>query len=146
MIDTTYTQQLEKDGYVIAMTVGISMEPMLKQRREHLVIEKPEKPPKNNDVVLFQRKNGQYVLHRVVGKRKNIYLIRGDNCYENEKVSPQQIRGVLKGFYRGEVYTSCSKALSYRCYVVFWRLVYPFRWGYWKLKRCGYAVWVKLRR
>jgi hypothetical protein len=97
-------------------------------------------------VVLFQRGDGQYVLHRVIAKRKDYYLIRGDNCYDNEKVYPQQIYGLLKGFYRGEEYISCTENRRYRCYVVRLRFGYPARWVYLKLKGYACALISRLRR
>lgn len=146
MIDITLAEQLKKDGYVLTMSVGASMKPMLTQRREQLVIEKLETAPKNNDVVLFQRQSGKYVLHRVVRTKKDHYLIRGDNCCDNEKVYPQQIIGILKGFYRGERYISCRESRKHRCYIAIWRLLYPVRWGYCKGKVCAYRLISRLRR
>ena len=33
MIETTIERQLDKDGYVLELSVGTSMEPMIKERR-----------------------------------------------------------------------------------------------------------------
>ncbi len=133
MKQLTIEEQLEKDGYVLELSVGTSMEPMLKQRREQLLIEKISSPLKNNDVVLYKRDSGQYVLHRIVSKRKSHYIIRGDNRYINENVCPNQIIGILKGFYRGDKFIDCKKNAGYVIYVVFWRLTYPFRFLFDKL-------------
>lgn len=127
MKQLTIEEQLERDGYVLELSVGTSMEPMLKQRREQLLIEKISSPLKNNDVVLYKRDSGQYVLHRIVSKRKSHYIIRGDNRYSNENVYPTQIIGILKGFYRGDKFIDCKENAGYVIYVVFWRLTYPFR-------------------
>jgi hypothetical protein len=91
MSSMTIENQLEKDGYVLTLSVGVSMRPMLTQRTEQLLIEKISAPLKINDVVLFKRNSGQYVLHRIVHKDKGFYLIRGDNCYDKEKVFEHQI-------------------------------------------------------
>lgn len=146
MNSMTIAEQLEQDGYVLTLSVGVSMRPMLTQRTEQLVIEKLSTSPAINDVVLFQRSSGQYVLHRVVGRRQGIYLIRGDNCYDRERVHPSQIIGILKGFYKGDKYVCCASNGGYLCYVAFWRLTFPIRYLLRKLKHCVYAVISKFRR
>jgi hypothetical protein len=105
------------------------MQPMLTQRTEQLLIEKCTADPDVNDVVLFRRSNGQYVLHRIIGKRGEHYLIRGDNCYGAEKVRPQQIIGILKGFYKDEKFIDCKTDKRYRRYIAFWRVSYPLRFA-----------------
>ena len=120
-------EQINQDGYVLMLSVGDSMQPMLHQRREQLLIEKIKNPLKKGDVVLYKRSSGQYVLHRIVKKKKECYIIRGDNRYINEKVYSNQIIGILNGFYRGEKYIDCQKNKLYYFYKVRWRLLYPFR-------------------
>ncbi len=128
MKQTTIVDQLLTDGFVLTHSMGISMRPMLTQRTEQLLIERLTDLPQKNDVVLYRRSSGQYVLHRVIRREKTHYLIRGDNCYgKPEKVIPQNIIGILKGFYRGETYIDCKKSRGYRAYVLFWRLSYPIR-------------------
>lgn len=125
----TIEQQLRQEGFVLTLSVGVSMRPMLTQRTEQLLIEKRTTDPKVNDVVLFRRSSGQYVLHRVIRKNKEHYLIRGDNCYGAEKVPPQQIIGILKGFYKGDKFIDCKTNRGYKAYVVLWRLSYPVRFA-----------------
>ena len=106
------------------------MRPMLTQRTEQLLIEKLNADPKVNDVVLFKRRNGKYVLHRIIRKYDGKYLIRGDNCYDREMVCFDQIIGILKGFYRGSRYIDCRSNKTYLCYVAFWRITYPVRFAF----------------
>ena len=125
----TIEEQLQQEGYVLTLSVGISMRPMLTQRTEQLLIEKLTSEPKTNDVVLFRRRSGQYVLHRVIRKTDMHYLIRGDNCYGTEKVQAERIIGILKGFYRGDKYIDCDTNKGYKAYVVLIRLSYWFRFA-----------------
>jgi signal peptidase I len=108
--------QLEKDGFALMYSVGDSMEPMLHQRTEQLLIEKINKAPKTGDVVLYKRDSGQYVLHRIIKKKKDYYIIRGDNRYNNEKVPAYQLIGILKGFYREEKFIDCESNEEYLSY------------------------------
>ena len=71
---------------------GVSMRPFLRNADFAYLAPLPKKL-KRGDIVLFQRKNDQYVLHRVYKIRKDgTYLILGDSQYEPEPVEPQQLR------------------------------------------------------
>lgn len=107
---------------------GISMEPMLKQGRDLLVVE-PEKPIQNFDVVLFKRRNGKYVLHRVTEIHPDHYIITGDNCMKGEVVYPDQILGVMTSFIRKGVQHSISEP-AYQQYVKIWHSTYALRFCY----------------
>ena len=147
MKQTTIADQLLRDGFVLTHSMGVSMRPMLTQQTEQLLIEKLTAEPIKNEVVLYRRSSGQYVLHRVICVRQDYLLIRGDNCYGRpEKVIPQRCIGILKGFYRGGKYIDCKNDKGYKAYVMLLRLSYPVRLlGY----QCGrvlrYAI-NKLRR
>ncbi len=125
----TIEEQLRQDGFVLTLSVGVSMKPMLTQQTEQLLIEKLTAEPKENDVVLFRRSTGQYVLHRVIRRTKVHYRIRGDNCCRTEKVHPQQIIGILKGFYKGDKFINCETDKGYKAYVILWRISYPLRFA-----------------
>ena len=124
----TIEEQLQKEGYLLSLSAGYSMRPMLTQRTEQLLIEKLTTDPSVNDVVLFKRRSGQYVLHRIIRRRGDHYLIRGDNCYGSESVAYDQIIGILKGFYKGSRYIDCGSNKTYLCYVFLWRIIYPLRY------------------
>lgn len=120
---TTYEREIEERGFCIIKTVGISMEPLLHNRYSSVVLKKIQEPLKANDVVLFVRsgKNGaednNYVLHRIIKIHKNSYIIRGDNCIENEVVDREQIIGIMTGFFNGDDYVECSSDLQYQKYM-----------------------------
>ncbi len=137
--------QLRRDGYLLEFSVGSSMQPIIRQRTQQLLIEALKASPKKKDVVLFRRNCGKYVLHRIVGVKQGYYLIRGDNCYENEVVLPKQLVGKLKGYYKGDRFIDCEKNLSYRGYVFFLLLSYPFRLFARKAVKKLHAVYSKIR-
>lgn len=144
---TSIADQICRDGYVLTHSMGVSMRPMLTQRTEQLLIEKLTDQARKNDVLLYRRSNGQYVLHRVIRVRKEYYLIRGDNCYgKPEKVGFERAIGILKGFYRDEHYIDCKKSRGYRAYVFLWRLSYPARFLGYECYRFLCGAINKLRR
>lgn len=127
----SYEEQLRQEGFLLKLTKGTSMEPMLREGREQSLIKSPEamgREPQIKDVVLFRRKNGEFVLHRIVRMKGERFLIRGDNTYGSDLVDRADILGILAGFYRGETFVDCEKDPSYRGYVrrrCFW---FPLRW------------------
>ncbi len=127
MNQITIEEQLDKDGYVLELSVGNSMKPLINQRTEQLLIEKFNDFPKRKDVVLFKRGSGKLVLHRIISVRKDGFVIRGDNCYKNERVSAEQIIGILKGFYKGDRFVDCDKDIPYRLFVSVWLFSFPLR-------------------
>lgn len=119
---------LEKDGFIVQMPFGISMYPMLKQKRDSVVIKKLSEKPKENDVVLFQDVTGKYLLHRVIKVSENDYIIRGDNNLQHEYgVKNEQILGILIGFYKGEKYIDCNNNKLYKIYYHINRRTYYIR-------------------
>ena len=121
----TFEEILERDGRLVYKTKGISMEPMLRQNRDLVFLQKPSSRLKKNDVALYKR-GSQYVLHRVIGVGFDHYLIRGDNTFFVESVPDQNVIGVLTGFVRKSKKYSVTDR-SYCCYVRFWDVIYPFR-------------------
>lgn len=90
---------LNEYGAYIGTVQGDSMMPMLKQGRDRVVIEKPSFPLKKYDVPLYKR-NGKYVLHRIVKVTKKGYLICGDNRTHLERdIKEKDIIGVMTGFF-----------------------------------------------
>ena len=117
---------LERDGKIMELTVGGSMRPMLKNRSNPIVIERVSRDLRINDIVLFKRQQ-KYVLHRIIKHVGDDFIIRGDNCYDNEYVSNGQIIGILSGFYKGDKYVDCQTDFWYKVYVIVWRFIYPLR-------------------
>ena len=62
---STFEEILEKDGKLVYKTKGVSMNPMLYQNRDLVVIEVPKGRLKKYDVALYKR-GKSYVLHRVI--------------------------------------------------------------------------------
>lgn len=122
---TTFEELLARDGRLVYKTKGTSMEPMLRQNRDLVVIEVPASRLKKDDIALYRR-GENYVLHRVIDVKEDRYLIRGDNTYTLENVPDRAVLGVLTGFVRKGKQHSVDEG-GYRRYVRFWNAIYPLR-------------------
>ena len=151
----TYEEILGKGQTLVYTNVGRSMMPLLRQRRDILIIEpRPSGRLKKYDVPLYKR-GKKYILHRIVDVTDTGYVIIGDNntFYEYD-VTDDMILGVLTGFVRndpagiekfmfwkkdrrmkGKRYSTEDK--FYRAYVRLWCGCLPARIGILKFRnRC----------
>ena len=136
---------LAEEGVFVSTSVGVSMWPMLRSRKDTIVIEPLKGRLKKFDVPLYYR-NDKLILHRVIRVRPEGYDIRGDNCIGTEKnVGEDCILGVLAGFWRGEKKVELS-SFSYRFYVRFWHYAFPVRRFLKKMRAYAKAAWVRLGR
>lgn len=116
---------LRIEGVYVSTTVGVSMWPMLRNRRDTIVVRPVAGRLNRFDVALY-RAHGNYVLHRVVRVLPEGYIIIGDNCITEEHVEDSQVLGVLSEFYRGDKHVDMA-GLPYRAYVWLWVTTAPAR-------------------
>ena len=120
-------QQLCDEGVYVSTTVGYSMWPMLRNRRDRIiVIAKGDQRLKKWDLPLYRYPDGRYVLHRIIGVKDGYYLIRGDNTFVKEKIPEEWILGYVSEFYRGEKHIHATQK-SYRFYAALWQRIYFLR-------------------
>lgn len=116
MKTASFEQVLAENGQLIYTQVGTSMLPLLRQKRDLLIIRKrPEGRLKKLDIVLFKR-GGHYVLHRIIKLYPDCYVIRGDNLFFAERdVQEGQIIGLLHAVVRNgvEYPMGCIKMRAY---------------------------------
>lgn len=127
---------IEKNGFFACTTVGMSMFPMLRNRKDVIVIKPIKGRLHKYDIPLYKRDH-DYVLHRVVKVLDDCYIIIGDNCISKEKVFDNQIIGILDCFYRNgkQIKLNC---LGYKLYSKIWVALYPIRIILMRLKHwCG---------
>lgn len=98
---------LQLKGSYIGPTVGVSMLPMLKNRRDTIVVKPKTERLKRLDVALYKRGDA-YVLHRVIKPIDGGYIIRGDNCYADELIPEDAVFGVLTEFFRKDKHFLCT--------------------------------------
>ena len=116
---------LRSEGVFVCTTSGVSMYPMLRDRRDVVVIKPLSGSLKKYDVPLYRR-GEKYVLHRVIKVHGNgSYNIRGDNCVLTEKnITEENIIGVLDGFWRGDKKIELD-SFGYKLYSRIWVLMFP---------------------
>ena len=106
--DANYRTELEKNGALAFVPSGNSMWPTLKNRGQSVIVERKTKKLARFDVALYLRPSGTYVLHRVIEPTDFGYVICGDSQFMQERVSEEQVFGVMTGFYKGKNFVSCS--------------------------------------
>ena len=134
MTESTFEKILKDDGVLVYKTKGVSMQPMLKQERDIIIIRpKPEGRLHKYDVPLYKR-GQKYVLHRIIAVRENDYAILGDNTYQVEYgITDDKIIGVLSEFVRkGKHYNVTDR--GYMVYSRVWCAIYPLRATYRRIK------------
>lgn len=84
---------------------GTSMLPMLREGIDSVSIVSPDvRKPDIGEVILYRRKSGSFILHRIVKKDKDgSFVCCGDNQTVLEHgVAFESVIGVLDGYYKGE--------------------------------------------
>lgn len=117
---STFEEQLNVCGRLVYYNVGDSMMPLLKENRDLMVLEKPNREVGKYDAVLYKRENGQYVMHRIIGVRDDGFVLCGDNRFCKEfGVKKEQILAILTGVVHKGKNIDCNGFL-YRLYVHLW--------------------------
>ena len=92
---------LSRDGEITFTPNGNSMWPLLHSGRDTVTLTKVEKPLKKYDLPLYKNSKGHFILHRVIGKNKDGYIMRGDNLlYKEYGITDEQIIGKVVRFNR----------------------------------------------
>lgn len=88
---------LVEEGHEVSMLVsGSSMSPFICHQRDTIFFKKPDAPLKKGDMVFYQRDSGQYVMHRILRVRGDVYDIVGDAQTEIERsVRRDQIFAII---------------------------------------------------
>lgn len=114
--NSSYEEYLKENGSLTYSVVGVSMLPLLRQKKDLFTVEKKEGRYQAGDVVLYHRPPDQYVLHRIIQVRPEDYVILGDNCVAEEYgIRDGDILGVMTRYIRnGKAHS--TKELPYRIY------------------------------
>ena len=105
---------------------GVSMLPMLRQGKDSVELSPLPERLKKYDLPVYIRKNGQFVMHRIVGVKADHYICLGDNTLKFEHIYPEQMIGVVSAFKRGDKRIEVD-APGYKVYCRLWRLTRPAR-------------------
>lgn len=137
--------QMEQGGQASLVVTGNSMHPLWYHRRDQVTLEKPKMPLKGHPVILYRRENGAYILHRIVRHKKDHYICSGDNQWQPEKVTADQVLAEVTGFTRkGKEYY--VNYWGYRSYVWLWCAAFSIRRPILAMRRWLGKLRRKLRR
>ena len=125
-VNTSLEDALAEHGSIIWHCKGVSMKPLIREKVDYVIIERPSDEIAPYDVVLYARdrydgkeSKRDYVLHRVIKKDGSKYIILGDNCINYEYVDADKIIGVMSGLVRnGRPYNFDS--FAHKAYMNLW--------------------------
>lgn len=132
--------QLQEGGRANLTVTGCSMHPLLRSHRDSVVLIPADKL-KKGDIILYRRKSGQFVLHRIIQVEKQHYICSGDNQVMREPVTREQILAVVGEFTRkGKAYSVDHP--GYRVYTWVWVELFCLR-KYYLFVRRHFARWIR---
>lgn len=92
-------RELVEDGREVSLLVsGSSMSPFLAHQRDYIYFKKPDRELHKGDMVFYQRRTGQYVMHRIWKVKNDKYYMVGD--------AQQEIEGPLE---RDQIFAIITK-------------------------------------
>lgn len=129
-------KEMVEQGMEVSMTVsGTSMEPFLIHNQDRIYFQKPKGPIKKGDMVFFQRKTGEYVMHRIMRVRDHQYYLAGDHqTFLEGPIEESRIFAKVVSVERAGVWLSEDDRV-WRFYAVWWRRLFWVRKVVNKLKR-----------
>lgn len=125
-----------EQGQIVSLTIsGNSMTPFLVSGRDTVFLGRVELPLKTGDMVLYQRRTGQYVLHRICDRRGETYQLVGDaQTAVEEGICREQILARVVGLRRkGKLQGPGS--FWWEFFRLVWVRMIPLRPGVMKLYR-----------
>lgn len=128
-------EAINEYGTIIWNGKGQSMEPLIRERVDYVIIEKPNREIRPYDVVLYIRgragddssdSTGDYVLHRVLKRDGDDFIILGDNCVNLERVPKDNILGIMTEIKRNGRDYNLNSA-GHKLYMNLWVKPYMIR-------------------
>lgn len=123
---------LNELGFAVVPIEGTSMLPLLKEGKALVeVAVKDLKQLKKGDVVLYRKKEGTLVLHRIIkAEDGEVFTVLGDHQVTNaEQVHKEQILAVAEGFIINGRHID-EKTRWYRVYKKIWLSSLTVRRGF----------------
>ena len=122
-------RELLAQGQSVSLTVtGESMSPFLRHGRDQIRLAAVTAPPQRGDMVFFRRRNGQYIMHRVLRRMPDgKYAIIGDGQQQVESpIAPEQIFAVVTQVCRKGVWLG-PESFWWRFFAGPWLTLLPLR-------------------
>lgn len=115
-------------GEALLPVTGESMWPLLAGGRDMVRLARLDRRAQPGDIVLYQRADGSYILHRVIRlSASGVCLCCGDAQWEGEQVDEAQIIAYVTAFRRNGHWRETALSRPYRLYEHFWVHTFPAR-------------------
>lgn len=106
---------------------GNSMWPLFSHKRDCAVLSACDgQRLRRGDVPLYQRPDGQYILHRIIKVKPDVYVLAGDAQRELEYLPKSCVVALMTAFIRKGKTVNCRN-MRYRAYAWIWIAVRPLR-------------------
>ena len=97
-------RELGENGVTIPLKIplqGVSMEPLIRSRKDIVTIMPLVRDPVVGDIVLFRRNDGKNIVHRVCRVFPDGIQTWGDNCYSPDPfITISSVIGIAVSFNR----------------------------------------------
>lgn len=123
---------IKEHGIYASATKGRSMRPLFKEGRDVVYVSQVDTEIRKYDVLLYSV-GKRLTLHRVIGIKGDVLLIRGDNTYEVEKVRRDEVIGRLSAYTRRGKYRKIT-SLHFKFFTLMAVGFYPLRYALCKIK------------
>lgn len=130
-------QEVLAHGGTFSLTItGTSMYPFIVGGRDKVTLSPVPAKLKKNDLPLYRRKSGQFVLHRIVKVCKDgTYTCCGDHQWQLEKgLKHEQMVGLATAYVRKGKHLT-NRNLIYRFYRMTWTWVLKYRYYFFVLRK-----------
>lgn len=108
--------QLVQNGASLCISTcldGTSMQPLIRKEKDIVTVAPVHRPLKCGDIVLLQRADGVYVMHRIRRLYESTIITLGDNCWKEDMPLPRTaVLGIAVHMQRGKHTIALDSALS----------------------------------
>ena len=117
---------IKENGLYVTTPHGNSMWPFIRDSIDSVAVVPYEGKARKYDVILYATAGDSHVMHRVIGCKNGVYIVRGDNCFRREHIRDGQIMGVVERIIRKGKTVRRNRG-AYLIPVRLWRVIYPVR-------------------
>lgn len=123
------SELLQNNRKVRLAVTGDSMMPFLRENTDSVELSAADFTVLHfGQIILIRRENGQYILHRLVRKKKDCFYIAGDaQLWTEGPLFPEQLVAVVTNVWRGDKSVP-PKSILWKTLSLIWWLRLPARY------------------